>query len=95
MEVRKRQADWLDDLAEAVEELQRQVEEPLTFEQLAENEGFMDAVVTATRASHATHQKEKLAALRNGVLNTLYARALPSTSKPALPNGRGDDWGPP
>lgn len=67
----KRQADWLDSLAEAVDQLQRQAEEPLTFEDLAENDDFMDAVVTATRAAHATHQEKKLAALRNGVLNTL------------------------
>lgn len=67
----KRQADWLDNLAEAVDQLQRQAEEPLSFDDLAENDVFMDAVVTATRAAHATHQEEKLAALRNGVLNTL------------------------
>lgn len=71
----KRQADWLDDLAEAVDGLQRQSEEPLSFEDLAENDAFMDAVVTATRAAHATHQKEKLEALRNGVLNTLNSDA--------------------
>lgn len=67
----KRQADWLDQLAEAVDELQRQTDELLTFEDLAENEAFMDAVVTATRAAHATNQEAKLDALRNGVLNTL------------------------
>lgn len=67
----QRQADWLDQLAEAVDELQSQVGEPLDFQELAENDAFMDAVVTATRAAHATHQEEKLAALRNGVLQTL------------------------
>lgn len=67
----KRQADWLDQLAEAVDELQRQADEMVTFDDLADNEAFMDAVVTATRAAHATHQEAKLDALRNGVLNTL------------------------
>lgn len=71
----KRQADWLDNLAEAVDQLQRQAEEPLSFDELAENDVFMDAVVTATRAAHGTHQEEKLTALRNGVLNTLTSDA--------------------
>jgi hypothetical protein len=71
----KRQADWLDDLAEAVDDLQRQADEPLAFEELAENEAFMDAVVTAPRSAHATHQEEKLAALGNGVLRTLCLNA--------------------
>lgn len=47
------------------------MEESLTFDELVENEQFVDAVVTATRAAHATHQNAKLDALRNGVLNTL------------------------
>jgi hypothetical protein len=32
---------------------------------------FVDAVVNATRAAQATHQSEKLDALRNGVLHSL------------------------
>lgn len=67
----KRQADWLDGLAEAVDDLQRRTDASVTFEDLADNDAFMDAVVTATRAAHATHLEEKLDALRNGVLNTL------------------------
>jgi hypothetical protein len=43
----------------------------LTFEQLADDPVFTDAVINATRAAQATHQDEKLDALRNGVLNSL------------------------
>ncbi len=67
----KRMTIWLDDLAVAVDELQQQAEAPLTFEDLATDEGFVDAVVNATRAAQATHQQEKLDALRNGVLNSI------------------------
>ena len=55
--------------------MQLQAEEPLSFDDLAENDAFMDAVVTATRAAHAIHHEEKLTALRNGVLNTLVPSA--------------------
>jgi hypothetical protein len=71
----KRLDRWFDELAAAVEELQQQMEEPLSFEDLAENETFVDAVVNATRAAQATHASEKLQALRNGVLNSALPNA--------------------
>jgi hypothetical protein len=66
----RRMAAWLEDLAESVAALEERTD-GLSFEKLAEDEGFVDAVVAATRAAQATHAQEKLDALRNGVLNTL------------------------
>lgn len=67
----KRMQAWHRDLAEAVTELQQAVEGWPSFDELAEDDVFVDAVIHASRAAQATHQEEKLAALRNGVLNSL------------------------
>jgi hypothetical protein len=66
----RRWQQWFEDLAEAVNELQVRTD-GLSFDELAEDEAFVDAVVQASRAAQATHQEEKLIALRNGVLNSL------------------------
>lgn len=69
----KRREQWFTDLAEAVDELQDRLDgfDPAA---LAENEAFVDAVVTATRIVDRTSQREKIEVLRNAVLNS----ALPS-----------------
>lgn len=67
----RRTRAWLDDLAAAVTELQDESDGFLTLDDLANNDVFTDAVVNATRAAQATHQAEKLEALRNGVLNSV------------------------
>jgi hypothetical protein len=66
----RRMDRWLDELAVAVSQLQERTD-GLSFEDLADKDDFVDAVVAATRAAQATHADEKLTALRNGVLNTL------------------------
>jgi hypothetical protein len=66
----RRMDRWMDELAAAVSELQER-SNGLSFDDLADNEDFVDAVVAASRAAQATHSDEKLDALRNGVLNTL------------------------
>lgn len=71
----RRMTQWLERLAEAVTELQ-DATDGLTFEDLAENEDFTDAVVNASRAAQATHQQVKLDALRNGVLHSLLDNAV-------------------
>lgn len=63
--ISKRTEDWLAGLADEVERL------GLVVEDLAPQPAFVDAVVTATRAAQATHQQEKLDALRNGVLHSI------------------------
>lgn len=71
----KRLTLWLDDLAQAVDDLQQQLDTPLSIKELAEDPAFIDAVVHATRAAQATHQQEKLDALRNAVLNATLVGA--------------------
>lgn len=71
----KRMTAWLDGLAEAVDDLQNQMDAPISFEDLADDPVFVDAVVHATRVAQATHQEEKLEALRNAVLNSTQVGA--------------------
>jgi hypothetical protein len=65
-----RMQQWYDDVASAIQELQDR-EEGLDFDQLADDPVFVDAVVHATRAAQGTHQREKLDALRNGIINSI------------------------
>lgn len=61
----RRMDSWLQELAEAVNKLEGRLED------LADDDVFVDAVVNASRAAQATHQQEKLDALRNAVLNSV------------------------
>lgn len=70
----RRMQVWLENLADTVADLQTR-ESGIDFETLAEDDRFIDAVVSATRAAQATHDEEKLTALRNGGLNTLGPNA--------------------
>ena len=66
----KRQQAWFDEVATAINDLQeRDLLPPMA--QLAEDPVFQDAVVRATRAADATHDVEKMRALRNGLLNSV------------------------
>jgi len=64
----RRMEEWLNELADAVDDLQQRLDD-LNLDELASNEDFVDAVVHATRAAEGTHQREKVEALRNAVLN--------------------------
>jgi hypothetical protein len=66
----QRREKWFTELAEAVEELGARVDD-LDLDTLADNDLFVDAVVTATRTIEHTHQQEKISALRNAVLNSV------------------------
>jgi hypothetical protein len=66
----RRRDEWLTQLAEGVEELRERIAD-FDLETLAENDLFVDAVVTATRTIEHTHQEEKITALRNAVLNSV------------------------
>lgn len=63
----RRMQSWMDELADAVTRL----EDRPPLEELADNDVFVDAVVSATRAAQATHDEAKLEALRNAVCNSL------------------------
>ena len=71
--IEKRKQAWLEQLAEVVAEIQRRVE-GLTTEKLATNETFITVAMQASQMAVRNHQKEKLGALRNAVLNS----ALPN-----------------
>lgn len=64
-----RRERWFSELAEGVNELQERFE-GFDPESLADNEQFLDAVVTATRTVDRSSQREKIEALRNAVLNS-------------------------
>lgn len=72
--VAARQARFFQALFDALAALARKVE-GLTPESLATNEAFVSAMFQATRIAFQTHQKEKLDALRNAVLNVALGRA--------------------
>jgi hypothetical protein len=72
--IAKRRDRWFKDLAEAVEQLEDK--KSITIADLIGNEMFISAVVQATRAAIGTHQREKLEALRNAVLNIALSKSL-------------------
>ena len=79
---KRRQDEWLTELAEAVETLRKQLG-GISLETLASDDRFIDAVVSATRTVGHTHQTEKLNALRNAVLNSV-ADDAPDTDTQAI-----------
>jgi hypothetical protein len=66
----QRRDEWFTQLAVALEEMRRRIGD-LEFEKLADSPIFVDAVVTTSRIVEHTHQEEKIAALRNAVLNSV------------------------
>jgi hypothetical protein len=67
--VGRRREEWFKQLGAAFEELSRRLDgfDPA---QLATNEVFITAVITASNAALRTHEAEKLDALRNAVINS-------------------------
>lgn len=65
----QRREKWFTELAEAVEDLGHRVDGS-DLGALAEDDRFVDAVVTATRTVEHTHEHDKITALRNAVLNS-------------------------
>ncbi len=70
----KRRDDWLRALAVGLAQLEIRVE-GLSPESLQQNEAFVSATMQATQIALRTHQEEKLAALRNAILNIAIGRA--------------------
>lgn len=64
----KRRDQWMKNVADALIELATRIDE-IHLDTLAENEAFISTLLQATQAAMRTHQKEKLEALRNIVLN--------------------------
>ena len=74
----RRRDDWMRQIADAVRELQDRIAE-LGPEKLSENESFVTTLIHASQLAVRNHQKEKLDALRNAVINA------------ALPDAPDDD----
>ncbi|WGG48894.1 hypothetical protein [Rugamonas sp. DEMB1] len=70
----KRKQAWLEQLAEVLTEVEQRVEN-LTPEKLASNEVFVTVVMQASQVALRNHQKTKLDALRNAVLNAALSSA--------------------
>ena len=64
----KRRDEWIESLVIRLEEMEERVK-GFKLEDLSANEEFISAVSHATVSAARTHQKEKLDALRNAVLN--------------------------
>ena len=70
----RRRDKWLEDMAEALGAIEAQVED-FKIENLSGNEAFVSVVMHCSQIALRNHQKEKLEALRNAVLNAALADA--------------------
>jgi hypothetical protein len=77
--IEKRRERWLIELGKVVNQLCDRVDD-LTPEKLFASEPFVSLALTASRIALRSHQEDKLAELRNAVLNSMAASA-PSEDK--------------
>lgn len=71
----KRQAKWIKSVVEKLKELEEKIE-GFKIENLTENQNFLSIVTYATIIAIRNHQKEKLEALHNAVLNTALSHLI-------------------
>lgn len=67
--IEKRKEKWILNIAESLEELQEKVE-GFNLNSLCENELFISILNRASQLAISNHQKEKVDALKNAVINT-------------------------
>ena len=72
--IAKRRDKWLESIYKGLKMLEEKVK-GFSIESLAENEMFITTVMHATQVAIRNHQKEKLEALRNAVLNAASSNA--------------------
>ena len=68
--IEKKQKEWIELLYEEITRLKKKYEE-FEPENLAKNEKFVSAFVTATQIVIKTHEKEKIDYLKNAVINSV------------------------
>jgi hypothetical protein len=73
----KRRAEWMNEVAERLNELQNNGQ--INFEDLQNNEQFIDVVLQATTYALKTSEEEKIKSLKNAVLNTASGNAIDKT----------------
>lgn len=64
----KRRADWMNEVAEKLKELEEK--NLINIEELQSNDQFIDVILQATTYALKTSEKEKIKAFRNAILNT-------------------------
>lgn len=72
----KRREAWMKDVGEKLQELERK---GFDLAKLQDNEQFISAVMQASQAALRTHKAEKLAALRNAIINVASGQAPDET----------------
>lgn len=72
----KRREEWMCEIGERLLKLE---EQGLNLEELQGNEHFVSTVMLASQAALRTHSQEKLAALRNAVINVAEGRSPEET----------------
>jgi len=70
----KRRDEWMNSIAEGLKKLEERAG-GFKIEELSKNEMFITTVMQASQAAVRNHQKEKLEALRNAVLNAALPNA--------------------
>ncbi len=70
----RRRDEWIESIGNGLKELAQKVE-GFRIEELSQNETFITTVTHASQAAIRNHQKEKLEALRNAVLNAALPNA--------------------
>lgn len=75
----RRRDEWIEEIAQRLLELERRFED-FKIETLSNNETFITTALQATQAALRNHQKDKLAALQNAIVNA----ALPNPPDEAL-----------
>ena len=70
----KRRDKWMESIAKSLKALEDKVE-GFKIENLCENESFISTVMQASQAAIRNHQREKLEALKNTVLNAALPNA--------------------
>ncbi len=74
----KRKTEWLDQLAAAIKELNGRVA-GLTAENLSSDPAFVTMAMRASEIATRTHQREKIDALRNAIVNSKLPDAIDET----------------
>lgn len=70
----KRRDKWIESIAQGLQKLEHRMEN-FKIENLSQNDMFITTAMHATQAAIRNHQKEKLEALRNAVLNAALPNA--------------------
>lgn len=73
----KRRAEWMNEIAEKLKSLEERGE--INFQELQNNEQFIDVVLQATTLALKTSEKEKIKAFQNTLLNTASGKSPDQT----------------